>query len=99
MTAETLTLFAGAILSLLFSYIPKLNTWFDGLLPEYKRLIMAGLTLVVGAASYGLACAGYAEYFKIGVTCDQAGLIGLLQGWVLAIIGNQAAYALTPRRG
>lgn len=99
MTAETLTLFAGAILSLGFSYIPKLNTWFDLLLPEYKRLIMAGLTLAVAAVSYGLACAGLADQFGVAVTCDQAGLIGLLQAWVFAIVGNQAAYSLTPRRG
>ena len=98
MTAETLTLFAGAILSLAFSYIPGLNTKFDALVPEYKRLIMAGLTLLVGAAVYGLACAGLAGQFSIPVTCDQAGLIGLLQAWVLTIIGNQAAYSLTPRR-
>ena len=37
-----LSLFAGALLSLAFSYVPGLNTWFDGQEPTTKRLIMAG---------------------------------------------------------
>lgn len=94
LTAESLTMFAGVILSLAFSYIPKLNSWFDGLQAEYKRLIMAGLTLAVAAAAYGLACYG----IETGVTCDQTGVIGLLKAWLLTVIANQAAYALTPRR-
>ena len=44
MTPESFALIVGAIVSLFFSYIPGLNTWFDQLLPEYKRLIMAGVS-------------------------------------------------------
>ena len=99
MTAEQLTLLAGAVLSLAFSYVPGLNVRFDALTAEYKRLIMAGLTLLVAATVYGLACAGLGEQLGIIVPCTQAGLIGLVQAWVLTIVGNQAAYSLTPRRG
>ncbi len=98
MTAETLSLLAGAVLSLAFSYIPKLNTWFDGIAAEYKRLTMAGLTLLVAAAAYGLACAGLGEQFGIAVVCDQSGAIALIQAWVMALVANQAAYSVTPRR-
>ncbi len=98
MTADTLSLLAGSVLSLLFSYVPKLNTWFDGILPEYKRLTMAGLTLLIAGAAYGLACAGLGEQFGIAVVCDQAGAIALIRAWVLALVANQAAYSVTPRR-
>lgn len=98
MSIDTLTMIAGAALSLAFSYIPGLNSKFDGLAPEYKRLIMAGLMLAIAAAAYGLACAGLGEQLGIPVACDQAGAIGLLRAWLLAVIANQAAYAVTPRR-
>lgn len=98
MTAETLSLLAGAVLSLLFSYVPGLNSWFDTIKPEFKRLTMAGLTFVVAAAAYGLSCAGLGEQLKIAVVCDQAGAIALVQAWVLALVANQATYGVTPRR-
>lgn len=99
MTADTLTMFAAALLSLAFSYIPGLNSRFDALAPEYKRLTMAGLTLVVAAAVYALACYGIADQLGLSVTCDQPGLIGLIRAWIAAVVANQGAYALTPRRG
>lgn len=98
MTAEQLSLLAGAVISLLFSYVPGVNTWYDGIASEYKRLIMAGLMLIVAAAAYGLACAGLGAQFGIAITCDQGGLVGLLQAWVLALVANQGVYSATPRR-
>lgn len=95
MTSDTLVLFAGAAISLLFSYIPGLNAWFDALQSEYKRLIMAGLMLLVAAGAYGLACAGLAGEAGVNVTCDQAGIIGLVRAWVLAIVANQSAYKIS----
>ena len=46
MSPETLTLIAGAALSLLFAYFPGLNTWFAAKSSDVKRLIMAGVRLV-----------------------------------------------------
>lgn len=96
MSAEFLAVLAGAVLSLLFSYIPGLNVWFGGLESTYKRLIMLGLLAAVAGVVYGMACAGWGESFGIALTCDQAGLVELLKAFGLAAIANQTAYGLSP---
>jgi len=97
MSAESLALISGAVLSLLFSYIPGLNVKFAELGSEVKRLIMAGLLLAVAASVYGLSCAGWGASLGIVVPCDQEGLLSLIQVFVLALIANQSAYAITPQ--
>jgi hypothetical protein len=61
MTADVLSVTAAVILSLVFSYIPGLNTWYAALAKELKQLIMLALVVIVAAAAYGLACAGVLE--------------------------------------
>ena len=56
-TPQVVASVAGVILSLLFSYVPGLNTWFAALDPTYKRLLMAGLIIVVGVGVVTLSCA------------------------------------------
>jgi len=97
MSTESLALISGAVLSLLFSYIPGLNVKFAELGSEVKRLIMAVLLLVVAGSIYGLSCAGWGASFGIAVTCDQVGALNLIQVFVLALIANQSAYAITPQ--
>jgi len=91
-TPAGLALIAGAVLSLLFSYVPGLNAWYAGLLPEVKRLAMAALMLLVAGVVFGLACAGLLS----GVTCTQAGAFELLITWAAALVGNQTAYMISP---
>jgi hypothetical protein len=88
---ELLSEAAGVVLSLLFSYIPGLKAKFDPLDNVWKQLIMAGTLLVVAAAAFGLACGGIYDL----VTCDQAGVVMLVESWVLALMANQATYLLT----
>ena len=92
MSSEQLSVIAGVVLSLVFSYVPGLNAKFAGLAGEYKRLIMLGLLLLVGAASFGLSCA---NVFPT-VTCDQTGALGLVQAFVFAAVANQTAFNLSP---
>jgi len=99
MSVESLALIAGGVLSLLFSYIPGLNTNFAGLGSEVKRLIMAGLLILVGGSIYGLSCAGYGASFGVDVPCTQEGLLGLIYVVGLAVIANQSAFAITPKTG
>jgi hypothetical protein len=87
MTAEFLAGLAGAILSILFSYIPGLNTWYAKLSKQYQRLIMLASAGVI----YGLSCANILNY----ITCDKAGLIGLGKVLVAAIVVNQSIYQIT----
>jgi len=91
LSSEFLASVAGIALSLGFSYIPGLREWFESLDGVYKRVIMAGMLLVVSVAIYALACAGVVG----GVTCDQPGLIALVQAFISALVANQATYTLT----
>lgn len=84
---------AAVALSLLFSYIPGLRTWYAGMGDEIKRLIMLGLLVVVSALFYGLGCWGI---FKTDVVCDQSGLIVMLRYLLVAIVSNQSTYLISP---
>jgi hypothetical protein len=91
MDAEFLGGAAGLFLSLLFSYIPGFNGWFDKLDGIYKRLVMGGLILLVGAGAFGLACAGLYD----SLTCDQAGAVLAIKAVFAALVVNQGVYTLT----
>jgi hypothetical protein len=98
MSAETLALISGTLLSLFFSYIPGARSWFEPFPAQVKRLIM--LVLLLGAAGivYGLSCLGWGAEWHITLTCDQQGLMGLIEQTVIAIIANQSIYAISPHR-
>ena len=98
MSAETLSLIAGAILSLCFSYIPGLSDRFDVLTPTEKRLVMLGTLILVAVSAYGLACLGWGQDWGVSLTCNRVGLSELLRQLIIAIVANQGVYAITPRR-
>jgi multisubunit Na+/H+ antiporter MnhB subunit len=93
MTAVLLSSIVAIVLSLLFSYVPGLNTWYAALTGEWKRVGMAVLLLLTAGAVFGLSCANVLSY----VTCDQAGAIGMIKIFVSALIANQAAFLITPQ--
>ena len=105
MDAETLAGTAGALLSLLFAYVPGLSGWYErlgkGQAEEsggvYRRLVMMAALLVTALGSYGLACTGAGAEFGLALTCDRSGLVGLLRALVLALAANQATYLLAVR--
>ena len=97
MSAEEISMIAGVILTLAFSYIPGLDNSYASLAPEHKRAIMLGLLVLVSGGILILACSGSGEMFGIAITCDQAGAIGMLRVLVAAIIVNQGVYAISPR--
>ena len=98
MTAETLSLSAGIVLSLLFSYIPGANTWFGKQTGVYKRLIMLGLLAVTSAVTFGIACLGWGETFGISFVCEMAGAVELFKVFALAAIANQTTFLISPKR-
>lgn len=93
-TPELIAGLAGVVLSLIFSYIPKLNEKFAALGPEVKRLIMLGLLLVVSAGIYGGTCGGI---IQSGISCDKSGLLHLVWMFVTATIANQSTYNISPQ--
>jgi hypothetical protein len=97
MTAESLSLIAGTILSLAFSYIPGLRERFAALDATRKRLILLGVLLAASAAIYGLACSGWGTVWGISLTCSRSGLSELIRLTILAIIANQGVYQISPK--
>ena len=98
MSAETLSLITGTLLSLSFSYVPGIHNWYSNFDPSIKRLIMLGLLLLVSGSIYGLSCIGWASEWGITITCSNAGLLTLIQQTVIAIIANQSVYTISPQR-
>ena len=85
---------AGVTLSLLFSYIPGLRTWYAALIDETKKLLMLGMIVLVSGAIFGLGCYGI---LSTGIACDKYGIISLVWMIVLGLTSNQAAYMITPQ--
>lgn len=96
MTAETLAGLAGVILSLLFSYIPGLNTKYASLTSQAKSLIMLGILALITAAVYGMACWGVlTDLTGWTLTCDKAGMIALARIFAVAAAMNVTTYTLS----
>lgn len=94
-TPEFLAMVAGAVLSLAFSYIPGLKSLYDPLSGVWKRVVMAGLLLVVALVLFGLGCAGIVG----GVSCDKSGVIQLVSVFIAALMANQSTYLLAGSNG
>jgi hypothetical protein len=91
MTAEQLTVIAGALLSVFFSYVPGLKSRYEPLGAETKRLVMLGLLVLAVAGVFALACSRFGAYLNISVSCDEPGIVGLVWSLVLAVMANQFA--------
>ena len=96
LSPELLASIVGAVISLAFSYVPGLSTKFAALAEETKRSIMAGIMVVVGLVIYFGSCYGI---FTSGLTCDKNGWIGLASIIVMAIVGNQSVFKISPQTG
>ena len=95
MTTEELVAIVGAILAILFAYVPGFANWFNPLGAEIKRLIMAGLMVCVGAAIFGLSCAN----LLTRISCDFQGAWGLIIAILAGIVANQSLFAILPKVG
>lgn len=90
MTSTELSAAAGIVLSLAFSYTPKLKDWFNSKDPTTKRLIMLILLAVVTAGALLVKC-GVAD-----AACITANWHEYAVAFVAAAITNQTTYQLTP---
>lgn len=98
MTAVTLSIIAGTILSLLFSYTPGVESKFKKVTPTKKRLIMLGLLLISSVAVFSLGCLGWGENLGVSLTCDQPGALGLFSQFIVAVIANQSTFSISPKK-
>lgn len=85
---------AGALLSLLFEYVPGLSGWYDTKPETTKRLVMLGAIVIVAAGVYGLSCFNTPWVY---VECSTTGLFELLSAVVFAIAGNQATHKIAKK--
>lgn len=89
MTSVEVSAAAGIVLSLLFSYAPGLNAWYDQLTPTPKRLVMLGILLVTAAGALAYQCRGDGPCYGLNVET-------YLRAFVSAAIANQTTYLFTP---
>lgn len=98
MTEQMLSASAGALLSLLFSYVPGLSDWYGGLAGSHKRLVMLAALAVTAAGALALACLEQPRFSFPGLpACSQGGLQGMLESFLAALVTNQATYLITTR--
>lgn len=94
LSAEVLIAISGSVISLLFSYIPGLRTWYAAKSDEIKRLLMLVMVVVVSGAIFGLSCGGVID---TNIACNKDGIWALVWMVLLAISTNQATFLLTPK--
>ncbi len=82
------------IFSLLFTYFPKLNTWYAGLTTEAKSGIMILGTALISGFLYLASCQAW---LVTDLVCTQEGLIGLVKIFFVALVANQATYLVSPQ--
>lgn len=95
MTDTELSLLAGALLSLVFSYVPGLKEWFDAKDGTVKRLIMLAALVIVTALIFGASCAQLGLPFQ--VTCDKEGAVGIVLIFLSALAANQTIFLVSPK--
>ena len=96
METTTISALAGMLISLVFAYVPGASNWYAGLDGTYKRAVMLVALVTVVVIQYVLACAGWAVDFGLAVSCDRSGLVLLIQGFIAALVSNQATYLISP---
>ncbi len=94
--AEELSALAGMLLSLGFSYLPGLSSRFARLSPTQKRLVMLGLLFACTLGIFGLSC--LRPELTPGLSCREGDAWDLLRVFVMALVANQAAFGVTPKR-
>lgn len=82
------SILAGALLSLIFAYVPGLKSWYEKLSAEYKQLVMLGALFVIVGGKFALGCIGRDATF----TCDANGVYDALTAFILAISANAGVY-------
>ena len=92
--AQASSMIVGFVISLLFSYFPRLNTAYAGLSTEAKSLIMIGLMVLVTGV---IVLLDYFGMINAGLTFDKGGIIQIVMTFIAALMANQATYIASPQ--
>ena len=90
LTPALLSAIAGAIVSLLFRFIPALATWLDRWSPSGKQTFMLIVTLLVAAGI------GAWNFTRVGVS--ETSVLSLLLTLYFALTSNQTTYLFVKKR-
>lgn len=93
MTSNELSALAGVLLSLAFSYLPGLRTWYADQSPEVRSLVMLVALLSAGLLAFAVSCSGIQQV----VACSEPGVKSLLVAFGSAAAANVTTYTLTKR--
>lgn len=93
-SAQAISMIVGFVISLLFSYFPRLNTAYAGLSTEAKSLIMIGLMVLVTGA---IVLLDYFDVINAGLTFDKGGIMQIVMTFIAALMANQATYVASPQ--
>jgi hypothetical protein len=91
-TPELLAAIFAALAAILFDWLPGLKEKYDPLSELKKRQIMGVVLALIVLCIYGGSC--WWGLFQTGITCDKAGLSGLLNMVWVAISVNQSFHKL-----
>jgi len=83
----------GVLLQLALKYAPALSDWYQN--HPQKGLVALVLSVLIGAAYFGLSCTPYASQFKIALACSQDGVFVLLNAIFIIATTQQVTYLLT----
>lgn len=95
MSADAISAAAGAILSLLFTYVPVLKNAFDRLSTNGQRLAMVGLLLLASIVLTLWTCSDP----KSGgmAVCLGSSWRAAAQSFLFAAMANQSTHRLSPK--
>lgn len=96
-SASAITAVAGTVLSVGFLYIPGFREWYAAKQDTEKRLIMAGLILLVALVVVGLSCSGA---WPLVECTEQSGMEiakAVVEALAAGIVLNQSVYSILPR--
>ena len=93
-TIGVLSSIAGIITSFIFALAPGLAVRYNALSSTWKKVIMAGATLVTGAAGMALSCYGLLDKLFPGVVlaCTQLTGWDLMAAWIASFAMSQVTY-------
>lgn len=95
-TPEVLAAVSGAVLSLVFSYVPGLNSTFDRLTPTAKRLTMAAILLLVSIGTAFWACTSPGATTRFTTCLGGTDWRSVLTTYIYALMANQATHQISP---
>jgi putative flippase GtrA len=94
LTTDTISAVAAIILSLVFSYVPKVKDWFAVQPGTTKRLVVLASLAAAAGGGLALSCT---SLIPGAVACTQTNIVDVVSAFIAALVANQSAYSFQPQ--